>query len=59
MEVSETIHCPFCGETFELLIDADVSNQRFITDCEICCRPLEVIAKCEPGQILSIDVLGE
>lgn len=59
MEVSEKIHCPFCGQCFELLIDTDVSNQRFTTDCEICCRPLDVIAKCGSGEILSIDVLAE
>ena len=59
MEVSERIHCPFCGQAFEIAIDTSVSSQRFTTDCEICCRPFEVVAECEPGEILSIDVHGE
>src|SRR5271156_211090 len=58
MEVSQSIQCPFCGSSFELTIDTGVPNQRFTTDCEICCRPFEVEAECEPGEILSLVVLG-
>lgn len=56
MQASESIQCPFCGQSFELVIDTSVESQRFTTDCEICCRPFEVIAECEFGEILSIDV---
>jgi hypothetical protein len=52
----EPVSCPFCGQTFELMIDTSVRSQRFITDCEICCRPFEVVAECESGEILSLDV---
>ena len=58
MQISETVQCPFCGQSFELVIDTSVSTQRFTTDCEICCRPFEVVAECEPGEILSLDVQG-
>ncbi|HWF17634.1 MAG TPA: CPXCG motif-containing cysteine-rich protein [Verrucomicrobiae bacterium] len=58
MEVSEKIQCPFCGQCFVLEVDTSVPSQRFTTDCEICCRPFEVIAECEPGEILSLDVQG-
>jgi hypothetical protein len=58
MEVSENIQCPFCGQSFELLIDTSTASQRFTTDCEVCCHPFEVIAECEPGKILSLDVQG-
>ena len=58
MQVSEQIQCPFCGQSFELVIDTSVALQRFTTDCEICCRPFEVVAECEPGEILSLDVLS-
>lgn len=58
VEATETIRCPFCGEAFELVIDTSVPSQRFTTDCEICCRPFEVSAECEPGEILSLDVQG-
>jgi hypothetical protein len=55
MEVSESIQCPFCGQTFEVLIDTSIASQRFTVDCEVCCRPFEVIAECEPGQVLSLE----
>lgn len=55
MQVSEAIICPFCGQSFELTIDTSVPSQTFITDCEVCCRPFEVVAECEPGEILSLD----
>ena len=56
MQVSENIQCPFCGQSFELVIDTSVESQRFTTDCEVCCRPFEVFAECEPGEVLSLDV---
>jgi hypothetical protein len=54
MEVTETIQCPFCGQSFGLVIDTSAGTQRFTTDCEVCCRPFEVFAECEPGEVLSV-----
>ncbi|MBI3414031.1 MAG: CPXCG motif-containing cysteine-rich protein [Verrucomicrobia bacterium] len=58
MQISEPIQCPFCGQEFDLSIDTSAGSQRFTTDCEICCRPMEVIAECEPGEILNLEVAG-
>ena len=59
MEISETIQCPYCGATYDLVVDTSVASQRFTTDCENCCRPFDVIAECEPGEILSLSVQGD
>jgi hypothetical protein len=56
MEVSGKIQCPFCGQAFDLVVDTSVPSQRFTTDCEVCCHPFDVVAECEPGEILSLDV---
>ncbi len=56
MQVPESIQCPFCGQQFELVIDTSVSNQRFTTDCEICCRPFEVFVESEYGEVVSLSV---
>ena len=56
MQVSESVQCPFCGQSSELVIDTSVPSQRFTTDCEVCCRPFEVFVVSEPGTILSIEV---
>lgn len=50
VEVGETIQCPYCGQLIELVVDTSTGFQRFTTDCEVCCRPFEVIAECEPGE---------
>lgn len=56
MEVAVTLQCPFCGQRFELMLDTSLADQRFTTDCEICCRPFVVVAECEPGEILSLSI---
>ncbi|MFT5171166.1 MAG: hypothetical protein ACI9BD_000938 [Candidatus Marinamargulisbacteria bacterium] len=38
--VSRDTQCPYCWETFEVLIDCSVSPQTYIEDCEVCCRPI-------------------
>jgi len=37
---SRTITCPYCGESIEVLIDCSVPEQRYIEDCQVCCRPI-------------------
>ncbi len=59
MEVSETIQCSFCGQSFAVSLDTNVAVQRFTLDCEVCCRPLELVAECKPGEVLSLQVLGQ
>jgi hypothetical protein len=58
MELFQTVQCPFCAGCMDVGIDTTVSRQSFTTDCEVCCRPFEVRAECEPGEILSLEVLG-
>jgi len=57
MEASANILCPYCGQRLELVIDTSVESQRLGTDCEVCCRPFEVVAECEPGEILRVEVV--
>jgi hypothetical protein len=59
MEVAARISCPFCGRSFELAIDTSIAEQRFTTDCEVCCRPFEVAAQCEPGEVVSLETAAE
>jgi transcription elongation factor Elf1 len=56
MQVEESIQCPFCGQTSELTLDTSVASQQFVTDCEVCCRPMEIRVESEPGEIISIEV---
>ena len=36
------IHCPYCGEKIEILIDSSIDEQSYIEDCSVCCRPIEL-----------------
>ena len=36
------VHCPYCGEPIDLLVDVSAGRQRYIEDCQVCCRPIEV-----------------
>lgn len=58
MEILETIACPFCGQFNEIMVDASLPSQRFVTDCEVCCRPFEVVAECEDGEILNLEMIA-
>jgi hypothetical protein len=55
MEEFVELQCPFCGQTCEVVIDTSVGKQSFTTDCEVCCRPFEVIAECKAGEIVSVE----
>ena len=36
----KTISCPYCDEAITVLVDNSVSEQRYVEDCEVCCRPI-------------------
>lgn len=44
MSLLESVHtgCPYCGEMIELLIDTSVSEQEYVEDCSVCCRPIVI-----------------
>jgi hypothetical protein len=52
MEVS----CPYCGETFTTLIDTSESEQSYIEDCFVCCRPIQFDIRCEDGAVISVNL---
>jgi hypothetical protein len=35
MEVTETIRCPYCGQSFDLAVNTSTPGQQFITDHEV------------------------
>ena len=43
LENDQEFNCPYCGEAISLRVDqTGGSRQFFVTDCEVCCRPMEV-----------------
>jgi hypothetical protein len=36
--------CPYCGEPITLFLDeAGGDAQRYVEDCAVCCRPIDVL----------------
>jgi len=34
--------CPHCWEEISMLLDASISSQTYVEDCEVCCNPIEI-----------------
>jgi transcription elongation factor Elf1 len=49
------IDCPYCGESYEAAVDLSAGSQRYIEDCAICCRPIEIALRVgDDGELLEI-----
>jgi len=54
------VDCPSCGEHMALDVDTTAgAEQSYFEDCAVCCRPMEVFVRCEPGRVHSISVSAE
>lgn len=36
----QAVSCPYCGELIMVLVNAEETGQRYIEDCQVCCRPI-------------------
>jgi len=39
---SVDIQCPYCGELISVVVDDSAGAQRYIEDCQVCCRPIVI-----------------
>jgi len=46
-----SIQCPWCGESFAVLIDLSYGESDYVEDCQVCCRPISLH--------LSLDEVGD
>ncbi|WP_028025228.1 CPXCG motif-containing cysteine-rich protein [Enterovibrio calviensis] len=53
------IDCPYCGESIQVLIDAEDSGQQYIEDCQVCCRPITFFVQQENDGSLYVSVHHE
>ncbi len=55
----QQIHCPYCGESIEVVIDCSVEQQSYIEDCSVCCRPINFDISIDSSGELMVDVTHE
>jgi hypothetical protein len=50
------VQCPHCGEIITTTADTSQGDYSTIEDCEVCCAPMTIEVRCEPGQVDEVRV---
>ncbi len=49
------VHCPYCGEDFDTVVDCSGGSQHYIEDCAVCCQPIEFQAEVDgDGNLITL-----
>jgi len=56
---SAEIQCPYCGESIEIVIDDSLGDQRYIEDCQVCCRPISIAVTRDEDGALAVSASAE
>ncbi len=61
MEPVQTIpvHCAYCGEPIEVVVDCSIAEQTYVEDCQVCCRPLVLRAEVDADGVARVEVRYE
>ena len=54
-----TLACPYCGERITVMVDCSIEEQHYIEDCQVCCRPIEIVVHVEPGGGIDLQAYSE
>jgi hypothetical protein len=57
--ITEKSHCPYCGESIELVVDTSITQQEYIEDCQVCCRPMIISADIETNGEVCLAIRSE
>lgn len=52
-------YCPYCDAQIELVVDASISSQDYIEDCEVCCQPIRVQVCADDPESPTLQLLRE
>ncbi|MGO1298372.1 MAG: CPXCG motif-containing cysteine-rich protein [Vibrio sp.] len=55
----QTIHCPYCGEPIDVLLDPADIDQQYIEDCQVCCKPINFFVFEDMDDELSVTVSSD
>lgn len=54
-----TIHCPYCGEPIDVLLDPGDIDVEYIEDCQVCCKPINFFISEEDSGTLNVRVSSD
>jgi hypothetical protein len=55
----ESITCPYCWQTIEIVLDLSADDQRYVEDCSVCCRPIVISYRTDGEALTSLEVEAE
>jgi Cysteine-rich CPXCG len=55
LEEDVEVVCPYCGAIFTTFVDTSAGGYAAIEDCQVCCRPIELIVGCHAGVIDQVE----
>jgi hypothetical protein len=60
VETGASVLCPYCGEINEIALDPGSGTQQdYVEDCQVCCRPWRVTVSYQPDGTAEVAVEGE
>lgn len=57
--LEKSVQCPYCAEIIQVLIDLQDQGQRYIEDCQVCCKPIVFMVSENMAGELSVLVYSE
>jgi transcription elongation factor Elf1 len=55
----ERVSCPYCGESLQVLIELEDAEQKYIEDCQVCCRPITFAISTDMDGDITVSVYDE
>jgi len=47
--------CPYCWQRISMILDSSEEDNDYIEDCEVCCRPIELIFKLSSDRLINFE----
>jgi len=47
--------CPYCWEHISMVLDPSEEESDYIEDCEVCCRPIEILFRFEDDSLIRFE----
>ncbi len=47
--------CPYCWQEISVVLDLSVPHQKYVEDCEVCCKPIELRYTVEGDEITEFE----
>ena len=47
--------CPYCWQEISVVLELSVARQKYVEDCEVCCKPIELVYTVEDGEVAAFE----